>query len=478
MKLIKNQKLVNAVKFIAFVILLSIIVLSVYNVLKWKDTTDDYCSSIEQLYNTDKNLIDVVFVGSSHVYCGIYPSILWEKSGIAAFDMSVSGQDKYSAYYQIKELLKTQSPKAVFVDIYGLFSDKHDSEGNLYRNLLSMKTSKNSIDLVNEYFKDNEGDKSNFYYRWPIIHTRYKELSRYDFCNNKLNSILRGERIGFNTGSDISPILQFDFDPAELSDKNIEWLNSLYDLSVQEGFKLVLMKTPINGGPYFQSIMDAASQYADSKNIDFIDFNRLAENLNLDTGSDFIDGNHVNAYGAAKVTGYLNEYINTNFDLKDHRGDSRYHQWDEDSKYYNHEEFLNNLQYINDIHDLHEALSGEMGADFSAIISIENTDSIINLSHDTCEKLSEFGLSYTDITSGGKWMYSGNILSKLIDNNASEGIKSVDLSKFDSLSVRFSGDGADGNVLISNNDYSNKDVYVNIVIYDNYLYETVMQKKY
>ena len=109
---------------------------------------------------------------------------------------------------------------------------------------------------------------------------------------------------------------------------------------------------------------------------------------------------------------------------------------------------------------------------------MENTDSIINLSHDTCEKLSEFGMAYSEITEGGKWLYSGNTFTKLLDNDSSEGIKCIDLNEFDSLCVRFSGDGSLGNIVIGNDDYSNQDVYVNIVIYDNYLYETAMQKKY
>ena len=77
-----------------------------------------------------------------------------------------------------------------------------------------------------------------------------------------------------------------------------------------------------------------------------------------------------------------------------------------------------------------------------------------------------------------KIIFKINDFTKLIDNDSSEGIRSIDLNEFDSLCVRFSGDGSVGNILIGKDDYSNRDVYVNIVIYDNYLCKTVMQKKY
>ncbi|MCR5310799.1 MAG: hypothetical protein K6E32_05200, partial [Lachnospiraceae bacterium] len=221
-------------------------VLYTYNVLRWKDTTGDYLSSLEQLKNTPKNSIDVVFVGSSHVYCDIYPCFLWEKFGIAAFDMSVSGQDKDSSYYQLKNLLKTQRPKVVCVDVFGLTFEKHAVEGNLYRNMLALKTSSDSVRLVNDYFEgDTDTDKGDFYFRWPIVHTRYRELKRYDFAEYIPNRYLRGEGIYFNIGEAYAaPAADDAFAPCELSQKNQKWLERLYDLSQKEGFSLVFTALP------------------------------------------------------------------------------------------------------------------------------------------------------------------------------------------------------------------------------------------
>ncbi|MCD8130596.1 MAG: hypothetical protein LUE16_04865 [Lachnospiraceae bacterium] len=97
----------------AFAGIIAAVLMRVYHILAWKDTAGGYISSMQQLYNTEEELIDVVFVGSSHVFSGINPAILWEKDGVSAFDLSISGQDKDTAYHNLIELLKTQSPEVV-----------------------------------------------------------------------------------------------------------------------------------------------------------------------------------------------------------------------------------------------------------------------------------------------------------------------------------------------------------------------------
>ena len=70
-----KQILWKGIRLIAFVILMFVIVSGVYRVFSWKDTTGGYLSSLSQLYDTPKNQMDVVFVGSSHCYCSIYHAI-------------------------------------------------------------------------------------------------------------------------------------------------------------------------------------------------------------------------------------------------------------------------------------------------------------------------------------------------------------------------------------------------------------------
>ena len=105
----------KAIRCIAFLLILFFVIIRAYDILSWKDTSEAYLSSTKQLYSTEDDLMDVVFLGSSHCYCGISPDVLWGNYGISAFNMTTSGQDKISTYYLLKETLKTQSPDVVCV---------------------------------------------------------------------------------------------------------------------------------------------------------------------------------------------------------------------------------------------------------------------------------------------------------------------------------------------------------------------------
>ena len=141
----KAKRIISAVLIAAIFILC---IWGTYRVLRWKDTVKKYTSSVTQMYETGRNLTDVVFVGSSHCYFSVYPQYFWEDMGVSVFDLAVSSQDYKSAYYQLRELLKTQNPKVVFMDVYGITYDEQQVAGNEYRNLLSMNTSINSVEHV------------------------------------------------------------------------------------------------------------------------------------------------------------------------------------------------------------------------------------------------------------------------------------------------------------------------------------------
>ena len=159
--------------------------LGIYKVFNWKDTSGDYYSSMEQMYNLPKEVIDVAFFGPSVVYCGINPAVLWEEAGIASFNAAISGQDREASYYFVKEFVKKQSPKVVFISGMLFQNDKYLVQGNLYRNTLSMRNSENYKDLVDAVVPNNDMTETNtvwdYYLRWPIIHSRYKEIKKNDF---------------------------------------------------------------------------------------------------------------------------------------------------------------------------------------------------------------------------------------------------------------------------------------------------------
>jgi hypothetical protein len=61
-----------------------------------------------------------------------------------------------------------------------------------------------------------------------------------------------------------------------------------------------------------------------------VDLNCDLDRIGIDWENDFYDkGDHVNVFGAEKITAYLGEYVLKNYGLEDHRGDPAYRSWNE-----------------------------------------------------------------------------------------------------------------------------------------------------
>lgn len=464
--MIKTIKKLTAILF--FCIGLVGIIYLAYGILSWKDTCGDYNSSTIQLYNTEDNLIDVFFLGSSHCYCSVYPSYIWEKKGIAAFDMAVSGQNKVSTYHYLIEALKTQKPKVVCVELFGLTSEEYGIEGNLYRNMLSMKTSANSVSHLQDYFGDENFRE--YLLKWPIIHSRYAELGKNDFVENNLSKFGRGEDFEFVTTEDYVWLGASEEDTvSELGESNLQWLDKLYELANEADFKLILFVAPYMHSVEEQQLFNAAEKYIADKDIVFLDLGRLSEELSINVESDFCDQSHLNAFGAKKVSEFFAEYLSKNYDLADHRGDEAYFQWELDKKYFEHAKAAYELKQIDNASEyIDKLLTME---DICTVISMEANDA--EKTRYYSRPLSKLGIKPDQVRRGGKWIYRDGVCEKIMENDIEEAAYVEDLTVHDTLRVRFMGDLDETNISINQENFNQRFYNLTIFTYDTFVGEVL-----
>jgi len=408
----------NFLRIAAFALVFIICFSGVYHVLSLKDTMGLTGSSINQLGHTPDDTIDVVFLGSSHVYYGISPSTLWSEYGYSSFDMAISAMDKGSAYHHLKYLLKTQSPKVVFVDLYPLLHDRHQVEGNVYRNLLGMPYSLESLQLVLDY-TDKE-DRADYITKFPIIHTRYAEVTKEDFYDSGFAEYGRGERIelGRNGGADFSAAVSTT-EKEQLSDANLRWLDNMCGLADKYGFSLIFYVTPFSTTEEEQAVFNAVKDYASTHNTGFMDLSKVTSEIGLDSNGDFVDPEHMNVYGAAKTTRYLGEYLKNNYSLDDHRGDDLYSQWNQDAVYQAQTIQFYTVRTLVNEGRLEEALTALTSVPgISYIVSLEGTWQSSTLP--LASYVENLGISCEESANGGVWIGSGGINSFLMDNNSTE----------------------------------------------------------
>lgn len=465
-----KTKLLSLIRVISFILILTLIISGIYKVLSWKDTSGDYLSSVEQLYSTEDNLIDVAFVGSSHVYNGVYPSILWSEHGISAFDIAISGQDKESAYYSLVELLKTQSPKIVFVDLYALTYEGYNDEGNLYRNSLSLKPSINSYNLIKSIAASE--DVSSHVSRFPIIHTRYRELTSFDFETNPLNIYSRGEHY-----SDVClPLLDTMIfassveEVCDLSDTNRAWLDRLIELSIAENFTLGFMVVPYTISYDAQAVINGAAQYLSENGIPCFDFNKNLDLLNIDISTDFTDYSHLNYLGAQKLTSWLGTWLSQNHSLVDHRGDNTYYQWAADAHLY--QNYLAQFQ-MNKTGNLAEMLSiASTTPDFITALSLSfnNEDQLEGYE----DAMSVTGISKEEFLNGGFWICKRGSFIKVVENDFNQLPYYEQLTDSNILRLHYdSSPYAITNISIGHNNYNTFETHATVIVYDTYTQQVI-----
>lgn len=314
-------------RFVGFAIFLSILIaVSVlsYHIISWKDTDGTGTTVFQGLYETEENLIDVLFLGSSHCYCTVNNAQLWEDYGYSTFNMAISGQDMASTYYSFREVLKTQKPKIVMVEMCYAAWYGYEVEGNLFRNLLNYRFSKNYLEAVRSLVTEEKS--LDVLLKLPLIHTRYKELNENDFNFQKVNH--RGYVPVFHTQPVYNPIFTLDGPVEPIRTVTQEWMDKILDMANDNQIEVVFFLAPYSADEADKAYFRSVHQYSEQKQIPFLNFLTLWNEVGLNEEVDFADFSHVNYLGAEKVTEYIGNYLEKHYDLVDHRSDKNYVLWD------------------------------------------------------------------------------------------------------------------------------------------------------
>ena len=476
-----REPIKNALKVTAFLALALTVLYGVYHMISWKDNMGPYLSSMEQLYDTPKDTVDVACVGTSHVYCGILPAALWRDYGYSAFNMSISGVDRSGAYHGIVELLKTQHPKVVVVDLYTITYDEMGELSNVYRKMLGMKMSLNNAAMV---WKDADpSERLDYLFRWPIEHTRYHELEKYDFLKNPVNTFARGEAPEWVIGEagDVEGAAR-RVEAGELPEAVKDWVDRLCVLAEKKGFAICFTVVPTETDDGTQACMKAIAQYGETLGIPTYYGNEKVSELGIVPATDFVDPWHLNVSGAEKFTVGLGKFLSEHYDLEDHRSADgtaakAYEDWDRDLRWYERKGRLKKLSGLSDPADyLRGLLSLE---DVVVVVSLEGDYEAAGADYSAlCEVM---GLSEEAYRKGGKWLCFGGpqpTCTKVLENDPDAELFTYPLSKYDILQIRFTDDAYGGllqtdHIRIGSEQYSNYGSYLRIVSYDTWLEEVI-----
>lgn len=333
-----DSKRAEIIRFIAFFLIFIILFIYVDQIVARKSLSNPHNDTVKigGFHNEPQNTFDVITFGSSHAYCTVNPLVMWRDAGIPSYVFSSEGQPIDATYYYIKEALKTQSPKVAVIELYMLTSSKEYPEEMAAHDAVDyLPLSENKIDLINTIVPHDM--RINYYFNFMKYHSRWQALSSQDFDMHfkKDVDIFRGYAFIKERNRDIvSNGVYNTAAPVEISDKNLEYLQKIVQLSQERHFNLVFLVAPFMPNAREAGIFKSIRSFADQNQVAMLDMNRMYKELNFYEPGLFCDGNHLNCYGSEKVSSYLAGYLKEKFDLADKRSDSCYSTWNSDLPYY------------------------------------------------------------------------------------------------------------------------------------------------
>lgn len=460
---------INVVKIILFFILLAVMLNRMLNIFNYKDMGGG--AGWQRLYQMEKNSVDVMFFGSSHAHCTVNHGFLWENYGIAGYTLSSGSQNIDSTYYFIKQSLPVQRPKVIVVEVLSAIGGSiGNSDVAAYRALLGTKWSGGYLECLNYFSEDMNLDSSQrqeILFKFPIIHSRYKELKQSDFKDTI--PFMRGYRGSFDIFPCETPSI-LNGESMELDARREEMLLKIINLAKTEDIPLLLFAAPfvLNEGQKLQ--YNRIAEIAEENQIPFIDFNHLYDETGIDFQCDFRDEQHLNNYGADKVTDYLARYLKDNYSIPDRRGEKGYELWDQNALYLKNKVLCNMLEGAEDINEYLQFVS-QVKDEQTVLLALSGNYGALGEVY--LENLTLLGITLEEYQNGGLWIWRNGTRYLYLPGREYSRCIRTDVGEIhveSTLSTNNDGDTMDSvRLLINGKDYRMVENGVNIVIYNEYL---------
>ena len=267
-----------------------------------------------QFLEEPEDSMDVLFFGSSLVYCDVVPAVVWEETGLASYVMAGPEQPIPMSYYYLREALETQSPQAVFVEITGMFYDRYTDYTKT--NIGQMPWGANRLEATREEAEPEV--RAGLLFPLLFYHDRWQDLTADDW------------EVAF-TGYDQDPLAGYTFldtycKPEGIKDRifpedagnlqrNWEYLGKIHDLCLEQGILPIFYVAPT-----LERIPETllAPLEAEIRSLDgavYLNCNDHFAAIGADEARDFYDPLHYNAAGAAKFSRFLGNWMEAELDL-------------------------------------------------------------------------------------------------------------------------------------------------------------------
>ena len=296
-------------------------------------------------YREDPKTLDVVVLGASEVYSGFNAPEFYKKTGVTSYPYAYEGNPVTLWKYELKEILRTQTPKLLIVEMNGAIYD----EDMLYKEASiryladNMTLQKEKREMVSQYGTD---DPLSYYFPIMKYHGEWLQPDRIKNAIAMLRIDLRGHSLLKGTLSHIKHAKYKDeltgYDPTAERDLNPNaerYLREFLDECKECGVENILFVRFPHRVTAEKSIraferFNRAARIVEEYGYEYVNLDDYCGEAGIEKPGDFYDTDHMMMSGQMKFTDFLAEYLQERYHLEPTQlTQKQKEEWDECVKY-------------------------------------------------------------------------------------------------------------------------------------------------
>lgn len=451
----------TGIRIVSFIIIFCFLIGYVNHVLSVKSGG---IYRTQKFYELEDNTVDVLVLGSSHAFANINTAVLWKEYGIASYILGGSSQPMWNTYFYLKEALKTQTPKLIVLEGYRVVEEaEYVMDSFIITNTYGLKWSRNKIDAIRTSVPEER--QMAFLLGYTQYHNRYTELSEEDFLRDrgsKMYENWKGSQILMKTTPLEVPNIGDDIADIKLTEKTEKYYRAIIELAQEKEIPIMIVISPYGGiVPDDQALFQTAEKIAGEYGVPFVNYNDRSDLLRINYETDLAEESHLNYRGGYKLSKALGEYMVSHYDISDHRGETIYTSWEDDSQYLYALMTNQQMKEMTDVDEIQEYIQEQ---NYDVFLSIDGYGSADN---ETSGKfLDRMGI--VDLGYGGGIWYLKNGREHIWKSGDGEAVWFFETqhNDFGVKRTRLEDGSYKNEIIIDNQIYKTVQNGVNVVVFD------------
>ncbi|HEX2946905.1 MAG TPA: hypothetical protein VHT96_13205 [Clostridia bacterium] len=310
--------IVLSVIFLALVLVMFLLMTAL---LQTPGSAVDRKRAIEQ---RPANSIDTLIIGNSHAYCTFDPAVMEQITGKRVFNAGMPDQKIDIMYYNLLETLKTQKPDTIIMEGFAFGRSDSTYQGYI-ADMDAIDPGFGKLKACLEIYPDKYDAfrmfaslyRSHNNWKKPsIIKGNLKYLLGMDKTDKRFNGFYTlSSKMSDKTLQKYKDVESIKFAPV-IDDYTSDYFRRIVKLCRERGIRLIVTMAPFNDvyqeKVHYAAFNEKLSELTKSEGVELVDFNMLYKEVGIEY-ADFEDAfhhaQHMNKWGAEKVSKYMAEYL-------------------------------------------------------------------------------------------------------------------------------------------------------------------------